>query len=227
MLEFKSDRLCFECTNNNRQASIPVSLIENQCICPSAAWTCRKPEYFHFYFIQWYLKLWVDNCGSEASNLLIFSLHINHSLLFYQTIYLVLAFYKLNANQANPTMQTKKSSPKISGLKWGTVEVDDNTKYKDAKLFPGGSRKWDWNETGTSHVPGIQPADVEELLEHDADVVVLSKGINRRLQVQRETEEMLSEKEIDYYILQTEEAVEKYNELREKHRVGALIHSTC
>ena len=30
---------------------------------------------------------------------------------------------------------------------------------KDFKLYPGGGREWDWNETGTRHVPGIQPGD--------------------------------------------------------------------
>ena len=47
----------------------------------------------------------------------------------------------------------------------GRLVVDDRTSFRDAKLFPGGSRKWDWNETGTHHTPGIQPADVKELLE--------------------------------------------------------------
>lgn len=124
-------------------------------------------------------------------------------------------------------MPQQQTSPKILNLEWGTVEVDGGTRYKDAKLYPGGSRAWDWNETGTSHVPGIQPADVEELLTHDAEVIVLSKGINRRLQVKQDTEDMLNQKGVEYHILQSEEAVEKYNELRKDHRVGALIHSTC
>ncbi|MDX1619145.1 MAG: Mth938-like domain-containing protein [Balneolaceae bacterium] len=118
-------------------------------------------------------------------------------------------------------------SPHISNFSWGLIEVNDNLKYKDAKLFPGGSRKWDWNETGTRHIPGIQPEDVEELLQHNAEVIVLSKGINQRLRVCSETEEMLSDKGIPFFILQSEEAVEKYNELRKTEAVGALIHSTC
>jgi hypothetical protein len=67
-------------------------------------------------------------------------------------------------------------SPRITHLSWGRLEIDGYAKpFKDAKLFPGGARAWDWNETGTRHVPGIQPADVEELLTHGARVVVLSK----------------------------------------------------
>jgi hypothetical protein len=119
-------------------------------------------------------------------------------------------------------------SPRITRLSWGLIEVEGEERpFKDAKVFPGGAREWDWNETGTRHVPGIQPADVEELLEHGATEVVLSKGIYQQLRVCPETIEMLKGRGIPFHILQTEEAVRLYNELREKKRVGGLFHSTC
>ena len=124
-------------------------------------------------------------------------------------------------------MGNKKISPKINSIEWGNVLVGDGNNYKDAKLFPGGSRTWDWNETGTSHSPGIQPADVDELLEQGAEVVILSKGFNERLKTMAKTEQYLTDKKISYHILQTEEAVLKYNQLRETKPAGALIHSTC
>lgn len=117
-------------------------------------------------------------------------------------------------------------SPQISELSWGKVNVDGRT-YKDVKLYPGGSREWDWNETGTRHVPGIQPSDVEELIDNGAEEIVLSKGVYERLRVKNETEEMLKNRDIPYHILQTEQAVKKYNELCKDRQVGALIHSTC
>lgn len=123
-------------------------------------------------------------------------------------------------------MNGKTISPKIMSLSWGEIQTKEHT-YKDAKLYPGGSRAWDWTETGTQHVPGIQPADVEELLEHDAKILILSKGINERLQTSDGTIEFLEDQGCTYYILQTEEAVEKYNSLCENEQVGALIHSTC
>lgn len=124
-------------------------------------------------------------------------------------------------------MVQQNISPEISNFGWGVIEIDKKRTYKDAKLFPGGAREWDWTETGTTHTPGIQPADVEELIDHNAEVIVLSKGVNQRLRVCKETEDMLKEKEIPYFILQTEAAIEKYNELRNEKAVGALIHSTC
>ena len=61
--------------------------------------------------------------------------------------------------------QAAANSPRISHLSWGRMEVEGHPPFKDAKVFPGGAREWDWRETGTRHVPGIQPADVRELIE--------------------------------------------------------------
>jgi len=118
------------------------------------------------------------------------------------------------------------SSPPITNLHWGQIEVEGQ-RYKDAKLFPGGSREWDWRETGTHHRPGIQPADVTELLEKGAKAVILSQGMWKMLQVTPQTLEMLEQKGIGVEILQTELAAELYNQLRETSLVGALFHSTC
>lgn len=119
-------------------------------------------------------------------------------------------------------------SPRITHLSWGRLEVEDaGRRYKDAKLWPGGSRSWDWDETGTRHQPGVQPADVEELLEHGATTVVLSRGMNERLRVMDETLELLDARGVEAVVLQTEDAVERYNRLAASEPVGALIHSTC
>ena len=123
--------------------------------------------------------------------------------------------------------QGEPNSPRISHLSWGDIEVEGHPPFKDAKIFPGGAREWDWRETGTRHVPGIQPADVLELIEHDAKAVVLSTGIWQRLQVCPEALELLAENDIQVEVLQTENAVKRFNVPREKMPVGGLFHSTC
>jgi hypothetical protein len=124
-------------------------------------------------------------------------------------------------------MDSASTSPKIVHLAWGHLEVEDGRSFKDAKLFPGGAREWNWSETGTRHVPGIQPADIEELLQHGATVVVLSKGVWERLQTCPETLDLLGAQGIPFHVLQTEQAATLYNELRESERVAGLFHSTC
>jgi hypothetical protein len=118
-------------------------------------------------------------------------------------------------------------SPRITDLAWGRIRVDGSAAvFKDAKLFPGGAREWDWNETGTRHDPGIQPADVEELLERGAEVVVLAKGMYERLGVRPETLALLDERGVEHHVLPTDAAVRLYNELRLTRRAAGLFHTT-
>jgi hypothetical protein len=119
-------------------------------------------------------------------------------------------------------MEQEASSPRVTHLSWGRLEVEgEEGPFKDAKLFPGGARAWDWN------APGTQPADVEELLEHGATVVVLSKGFHGRLGVTPEALRQLEDNGVTAHVRQTSDAILLYNQLRETERVGALIHSTC
>jgi hypothetical protein len=95
-------------------------------------------------------------------------------------------------------------------------------------VWPGGGRAWDWNETGTRHRPGIQPADVQELLDHKPDVVVLSRGRQLRLNTCPETLALLAEQGVGVEQCETSLAIELYNRLVESGTAAAaLLHSTC
>ena len=120
------------------------------------------------------------------------------------------------------------TSPLILGIEWGDIEVEGLGHGRDIKLWPGGGREWDWRETDTHHVPGIQISDVQELLDHGSKVVVLTQGIQLRLQTRNETLDFLKEREVTWHIAETKEAVRIYNDLSARgERVGGLFHSTC
>ncbi|WP_419813821.1 Mth938-like domain-containing protein [Glacieibacterium sp.] len=118
-------------------------------------------------------------------------------------------------------------SPHIEHLEWGTITVAGLGSNKDVKLYPGGGRAWDWGETGTRHNPGIQPADVQELLDHGSEVVVLSRGMDLVLQTCPATLQLLADRRIPVHVLETREAARLYNELASSQPVGGLFHSTC
>lgn len=119
----------------------------------------------------------------------------------------------------------------ITNLSWGTMEVSiDGEKqvFKDCKIWPGGAREWRWDETGTHHTPGIQPADIEEILTQDVDVLVLTRGQLGRLSISAKTEEELRKQGVSYHIEKTKKAVRLFNELsKQGKRVGGVFHSTC
>jgi hypothetical protein len=107
------------------------------------------------------------------------------------------------------------------------MEVEGLGAGKDFKLYPGGGRAWDWAETGTRHSPGIQPADVEELVARGATAVVLSRGMNKQLRVPPDTRRYLDERSITVHVAETREAVRIYNDLAGGTPVAGLFHATC
>lgn len=122
------------------------------------------------------------------------------------------------------------TSPKIENASWGKVQVEGyEERFKDVKLFPGGAKEWDWNETGTSHNPGIQQADLQDLIRNGAEKIILSQGYWKMLKVPEETKRALEEQGIEVEVLPTGRAVEAYDQAVSKSEanVGALIHSTC
>ncbi len=119
------------------------------------------------------------------------------------------------------------TSPAVTHLTWGRIDVEGFGTFKDVKLWPGGARGWDWNETGTRHRPGIQPADLEEIVDAGVDVVVLGRGMQGLLRVPDETVEWLEDRGVEVIVERTEKAVERYRELRTRRPTGAVFHTTC
>lgn len=119
----------------------------------------------------------------------------------------------------------------ITHLSWGRMEITLDAQplpFKDCKVWPGGAKEWDWRLTGTRHQPGIQPADIEEILAQGVEVMILSRGMDLMLHTGPETETLLREKGIEYYIEETKQAVVHFNQLMEAgKRVGGIFHSTC
>lgn len=123
---------------------------------------------------------------------------------------------------------TNPLSPRINQLSWGHMDVAGIGVGKDFKLWPGGGREWDWRETNTHHKPGIQPADVQELLDQGSKTIVLSRGMLLMLQTCPETLDLLEQKQINIHVEETKTAAEIYNDLASRGEpVGGLFHSTC
>lgn len=124
-------------------------------------------------------------------------------------------------------MVSNPESPVVERLEWGRVRTRVGA-FRDAKLWPGGGRGWDWNETGTNHSPGVQVGDVIELLDRGSEIVVIGCGQHGRLQVTDEAIDLIEQRDAQPVILNSREAVDRYNGLiGDGVAVGALIHSTC
>ena len=126
--------------------------------------------------------------------------------------------------------------PIIKNIKWGEIVVSQDGKettyagrITDAVINPNGSQPWDWSITGMHHRPGVQIADVQKFINlSKVDVVILTRGMDRVLQVPQGTVDWLKQQGKQVYVGQTKEMVKKYNELvAQGKKVGGLFHSTC
>ena len=115
----------------------------------------------------------------------------------------------------------------IQSFRWGEIVDASGRVFKDARLFPGGVEEWDWRRTGTRHDPGIQTADLADLLATEPDTVILSRGVELVLEVPEATVEFARASARTVLVLQSEQAVAEYNRRVATERVVALIHSTC
>ena len=124
----------------------------------------------------------------------------------------------------------------VSKFSWDHTEVTDKHNktrtYHDCKIWSCGdvfgSKEWDWRLTDTHHKPGVQIADAEELLNYGIDILILSRGVRLVLQVPDATIDYFRERGLTVYVLQSQTAVDKFNELSEAgKKVGLLLHSTC
>lgn len=125
-------------------------------------------------------------------------------------------------------MQERKSSPRILSSGWGKMEVVHLGHGKDFKLWPGGGKGWNWSEHGTNHSKGIQPAEVEELVEQGCTTLILTTGRLGRLKVPEVVVAKLKSQNIEVIVAKTKKGIQLYNDYALKGvAVGGLFHSTC
>lgn len=115
------------------------------------------------------------------------------------------------------------SRPRIDSYQFGRIQIDGQVYEQDVIILPDRVVPNWWREKGHS----LAMADLDGVLEALPGTLVVGKGASERMSVPRETRERLSERGITVLALPTDEACERYNELREEADVGAALHLTC
>ncbi|MEW6070022.1 MAG: MTH938/NDUFAF3 family protein [Candidatus Thermoplasmatota archaeon] len=108
----------------------------------------------------------------------------------------------------------------IERTSFGKVVIDGKS-YGDVLIVEGKILERDW-ERGSHRV---SKGEVKKLLSGKPDIVIIATGQDGVL----DANDVIAEigKSAELVILETPEAIKKFNELSKSKKVNALIHTTC
>lgn len=113
--------------------------------------------------------------------------------------------------------------PTIESYQFGKIVIDGTTYNEDVIVLPEGVRAHWWRDKG--HV--LQPQDLEAVIEAEPEVLIVGQGAYGRMSVTSETRRFLEDAGIDLVAAPTDEAIKRYNDVREQQEAAAALHLTC
>jgi len=118
----------------------------------------------------------------------------------------------------------KMKSLRIDSCSFGSIVINGKEYASDLIIYPDGHVKDSWRRK-TGHKLSID--DIGGLIESEPEVIIAGTGVSGLVRPEKELEKMLSEKDIGFIPAPNQKAIELYNELISKKRVGACFHLAC
>ena len=114
--------------------------------------------------------------------------------------------------------------PVIESYSFGSMVIDGVSYTRDVIIFPDGSilNPW-WRKQG--HV--LIMDDLQELLAAEPEIIVCGTGAMGVMRPAAQLREYLAASNINFIVQKSGQAVETYNNLSGKKRVGGCFHLTC
>ncbi len=110
----------------------------------------------------------------------------------------------------------------IESYLFGKMKVDGNIFDSDLIIFPEKVKSSWWRAQG--HY--LQVRDLDEILDYKPEILVIGTGYSGLMDVADEVKKELEAAGIKYYIEKSGKAVEIFNKIDSKKKVGAF-HLTC
>ncbi len=112
---------------------------------------------------------------------------------------------------------------KIDAYQFGKITVEGEVYRKDVIIFPDRVLPNWWRDSGHS----LSLADLEAVLVHPPEVLVLGQGAYGRMAVPEAVKKQLEARGVQVFAHPTKAACDLYNQLKETRAVVAALHLTC
>lgn len=110
----------------------------------------------------------------------------------------------------------------IESYDFGRMEINGKLYQKDLIILPDKIIDNWWREEG--HL--LKIPDLFEIFQIKFEVLIIGTGAYGFMKISEDLIQKLNDMKIDYHVLETPKAVEKFNEIKNKIKVGAF-HLTC
>jgi hypothetical protein len=112
----------------------------------------------------------------------------------------------------------------IEAYAFGSIIINGKKYTSDIIIYPDGKimDSW-WRREGHK----LSSQDITDLIESKPEVIVIGTGAQGFMRLEKELEDMLHEKGIEYKSAPSGQAIRFYNQLYGKKRLGACFHLTC
>ncbi|MGQ9844626.1 MAG: Mth938-like domain-containing protein [Caldisericia bacterium] len=110
----------------------------------------------------------------------------------------------------------------IDSYDFGRMEINGKLYKKDLIILPDKIIDNWWREEG--HL--LQISDLFEVFKIKFDILIIGTGAYGFMKISEDLIEKLNDMKIEYYILETPKAVKKFNEIKNKIKLG-VFHLTC
>jgi hypothetical protein len=112
----------------------------------------------------------------------------------------------------------------IETSSFGLIVIDGRQYTSDLVIYPDGRVEDTWWRR-SSH--WLSMDDIDKLVASGPEVIIVGTGVNGLLTPEPGLNKMLSDKGIEVIALPNPKAIDHFNGLSSKKKVGACFHLTC
>jgi hypothetical protein len=112
---------------------------------------------------------------------------------------------------------------RIESFSFGNITIEGNTYTSDVVVYPDRvESNWVREE---EHRPQIR--EFADIVKSEPDILIIGTGYAGVLSIPDQIRNYLTSKGIDVRVEKTKQAIEMFNDLREREKVVAVLHITC
>ena len=113
---------------------------------------------------------------------------------------------------------------RIETFTFGSIVIDGNKYTSDLIIYPDGRVTTSWRRKGGHR---LSCDDISGLIDSQPEVIIAGTGVYGLVKPEKKLQENLQKKSIEFLAAPNQKAMELFNDLSSKKRIGACFHLTC